>query len=153
MLLYRREGISGCCIKKCVVLNQILDFDRVVHSLKSTCFTTFYSFKSKNVFSPIFSKSDINLLRNLGRDDSVVACSPDKGRGVVILNRAEYVSKMDDILSDAAKFEKLPHADSFLTSVRLEDRINNFLRSLKDTNIISDSTYKSLYASGSSPGI
>ena len=60
---------------------------------------------------------------------------------------------MDDILSDAAKFEKLPHADSFLTSVCLEDRINNFLRSLRDTNIISDSTYKSLYASGSSPSI
>ena len=47
----------------------------------------------------------------------------------MLFNRVEYESKMDDILGDAAKLEKLPHADSFLTSVRLEDRINNFLRS------------------------
>ena len=129
------------------------NFDRIIQSIKSVCFTTFYKFKSNNVFSPIFTKADFILLKSLGRDRNIVVCPPDKGRGVVILDRSDYVSKMETILKDSTKFERLPHADSFLLSVRLEDRINKFLKTLNNANVISDATYKYLYVTGSSPGI
>ena len=32
---------------------------------------------------------------------------PDKGNGVVILNKCDYNKKMEDILSDASKFDLL----------------------------------------------
>ena len=60
---------------------------------------------------------------------------------------------MNDIVSNSTKFKKVEMQDSFLTSVRLEDRINNFLKKLTNKNIISEETYKHLYVSGSAPGI
>ena len=129
------------------------NFGRVLDNIKSVAFNIFYNFKSKDVFSPIFSKSDFKLLKNLGQDKNVVICSPDKGRGVVILDKEQYLAKMNDIVSDSTKFQKLEIQDSFLTSVRLEDRINNFLKKLTNKNIISEETYKHLYVSGSAPGI
>ena len=35
----------------------------------------------------------------------------------------------------------------------MEDKINRFLRQLKEKSIISESTYYKMYASGCSPGI
>jgi len=40
-----------------------------------------------------------NSLRN-----DIIVTKPDKGNGVAALHRTDYVSKMEDILSDASKF-------------------------------------------------
>ena len=37
--------------------------------------------------------------------------------------------------------------------MKIEDRINNFLRKLKNMSLMSDDTYKKLFSSGSGPGI
>ena len=52
----------------------------------------FYNgFRSSTVFSPIFSLSDVinivKLLKDFASDPSIVVTRPDKGRGVVILDR------------------------------------------------------------------
>ena len=60
---------------------------------------------------------------------------------------------METILIDKTKFEHISNVDPFLTTVRLEDRINNFLKQLKTKELISESIYKLLYVSGSTPGI
>ena len=54
----------------------------------------------------IFTKSDMKILENLKKDKNTIICRPDKGRGVIILNREDYVSKMDNILNDYATFQK-----------------------------------------------
>lgn len=66
----------------------------------------FYNFKSHKVFSPFISKSDYILLKNMARDEGVVICKPDKGIGIVIMNKADYLSKMEDIINDRTKFRK-----------------------------------------------
>ena len=60
---------------------------------------------------------------------------------------------METILSDKTKFEHISNVDPSLTMVRLEDRINNFLKQLKTKELICESIYKLLYVSGFAPGI
>ena len=80
----------------------------------------------------------------------MVITKPDKGKGVVILNRADYLSKTEDILSDNTKFRELT-GDWLKLILRLEDRLNRLLRAVKDK--LPDSCYEYLFASGSLPGI
>ena len=121
--------------------------------LKSIILKHFYNFKPWKVFSPIFSKSDIQILRNLSKDKSIVICRPDKGRGVVILNRHDYEDKMLQILNDQSKFEEIKEIDHLLYTLRSEDKINNKIRNLKKLKIIDDSLASTLTVSGSSPGV
>jgi len=41
---------------------------------------------------------------SLCKDNSIIVTKPDKRNGGVILNPINYVSKTEDILSDASKF-------------------------------------------------
>ena len=52
----------------------------------------------------MFSKSDVKLLKQFASDESIVVIKPDKGRGVVILDKSDYRTKVNDILSDRSKF-------------------------------------------------
>ena len=92
-------------------------------------------------------------MKTLAKNKNLVINSPDKGRGVVIMNRDDYLQKMLQILNDSSKFIKLPNLNSFLTTLRLEDLVNKFLNKLCKAGIISDEQYKKLYVSDSSPGI
>ena len=77
---------------------------------------------------------------------------PDKGNGIVLLDRNVYCNKMNEILNDRTKFK--PINDDWLKVIfKLEDRLNRFLKSIKDQGAISDTTHNELYASGSQPGI
>ena len=95
---------------------------------------------------------DIDILRKLSLDKNIVITRPDKGNGVVIMDRTDYVSKMESILSDNRKFQKVNN-DLGKTLLKLEDKYNRILRSLKADEIIDKSTYSKLYASGSQPGL
>ena len=69
------------------------------------------------------------------------------------MNRQDYVNKMYDILRDSTKFEELKHEDPFTLTIKLEDKINRTVRSLKDKNIISNEEATFLMVSGSSLGV
>ena len=77
---------------------------------------------------------------------------PDKGWDVVIVDRCVYINKMLGIISDRQKFDEIKESIHSY-STRIEDKINNFLRKLKKLMLLSDETYKSLFVSGSGPGI
>ena len=55
---------------------------------------------------------------------------PDKGCGVVILNRADYEQRVYDVINDPDKFEEI-HIDEKKLLIKLEDKLNNALRSQK----------------------
>ena len=58
---------------------------------------------------------------------------------------------MDAILGNETKFLKTGEPN-FTTIFKVEDRINRFLKQLKDNNTISESSYHSLYSTGGSYG-
>ena len=42
----------------------------------------------------------ISKLRNLSRDPNIIITKPDKGSGVVVQNKFDYIEKMNMILQD-----------------------------------------------------
>ena len=105
--------------------------------------------QSKELKDDKVNESRMKTLKDLKEDSSIHITKPDKGRGVVILDKTEYESKMNDILLDTTKF-KLLNVDIATHIVKLEDKLNRILRGIKDS--IGDFTYSDLYASGSKPG-
>ena len=54
------------------------------------------------------TKMHLDALNELKRNKDVVVCRPDKGTGIVLSDRREYVSKLISILSDQTKFTQTP---------------------------------------------
>ena len=46
-------------------------------------------------------------MNDLRKDDSIIITRPDKGNGVVIINKLDYLNKMKQLISDETKFKKL----------------------------------------------
>src|SRR5215469_12911630 len=127
------------------------DFGQFTSDLKFFVNKYFYKFKGHKVFSPVFSFSDIHILKTLRSDKSIIVSPHDKGKAVVLVNRSDYITKMTDILSDSRKFERLS-VDLYKSLLSIEDKLNNFLRKLKSKNILTE-FYDNLYVSGSQPGV
>ncbi|KAG1652534.1 hypothetical protein GQR58_026230 [Nymphon striatum] len=59
---------------------------------------------------------------------------------------------MTDIISDPSKFSPI-NEPILKFSMKIEDKINNFLRKIKNLNLIPEELYKLLFVTGSGPGI
>ena len=95
-------------------------------------------------------KLNLNVLGNLRQDKSIIVTKPDKGKGVVILNKTDYIEKTNVILEDESKFKKI-NENWFKVILRQEDKLNRLLRSIKDK--LPDTSFNFLFASGSLPGV
>ena len=93
-------------------------------------------------------KSEISSLRNLAKKTDLVIIKPDKGNGVVILDKNDYNTKSFDILSDYTKFRILNN-DTLDTN---ENKLNRILRKLLKQGHITNDLYNELFISGSRPG-
>ncbi|CAF0898827.1 unnamed protein product [Didymodactylos carnosus] len=72
---------------------------------------------------------------------------PDKGKGVVILGRKEYIDKMNQILNDTTTFSRIYHDPTIYN----EDKLIRTLLRLKEENFITDEEYKLARPTGSRP--
>ena len=119
-------------------------------SLKHLAFSSFYD--NKNNFVHNVTREEYSALKALSKDPSIVIMKPDKGNGVVLLNKDNYISKVLDILNDHTKFERILD-DPLLTTLNKEEKVNRLLRKLKAEGVIDDALYTRLFATGSRPGI
>ena len=111
----------------------------------------FHNFKPAKIFS-IFKRQDLKLLRDFSNNKDIVVFKPDKGRGIVIVDRCHYLDGVSRIIENNAKFEMIT-SEIKKFSLKIEDRINNFLLELKKCNHISNDLYGKLRVTGSGPGI
>ena len=125
-------------------------FKSLIHTYHQDC-QNYFNSESK------LSKDKLTILKNLASNKDIVVTRPDKGNGVVIMDKIDYIKKMDDILNDPSKFKLISKDVGTGTLAaeisKLEDKLNRSLRILKKDSIISESTYKSLFATGSQPGL
>ena len=126
-------------------------FSYVKSSLRQLANWYYYSHENKPGVNNL-DKDEMDALKVLSNDHSIVITKPDKGQGVVLLNKSDYVSKMLAILNDNSKFRKVT-GDIFSVILKYEDKLNRCLRKLKDLCIIDDNVFSWLYASGSKPGV
>ena len=87
------------------------------------------------------------ILKRLRNNREIVILRPDKGNGVVIMNRKDYICGTNNIINDRFKFKLLAEDP---TSLR-EGQLQRFLRKLKNEEFFNDDVYKSVYPTGSRP--
>ncbi|VDO80986.1 unnamed protein product [Schistosoma curassoni] len=87
-----------------------------------------------------------NIELQLRTNPDIVLLKPDKGSGVVIMNKCEYKSKMLSILSDESKF--IPGVE-FGGIGKLEGRVNSNLEKLLHMNVINKEEFNFLKPMGS----
>ena len=99
---------------------------------------------NQNIYNE-FSKIAKQLISN----PTLFISKPDKGNGVVLLDKDTYLDKMNDILSDKSKFLKLGPVATYDNTCKIESAIQRRLLSLKKNNKITDFDYDAIRPSGS----
>ena len=97
--------------------------------LRSLAFWSYNLYK-KSFFKPVLTEEEKSALKTLSKNKSIIITRPDKGNGVVLLDKEEYIHKVNVILSDSSKFELVDKEDIKILFT-LETKINNFLLGLK----------------------
>jgi len=118
-------------------------------TVKHLAFSSYYGFVSS---VSQYEKSLIRILKDLSSNPNLVITKPDKGNGVVLLDKQSYIDKMHTILNDRSKF-CLISEEWIKLLFRQEDRVNRFIDGLSKGGIISDEERSRLRVSGSKPGI
>ena len=118
-------------------------------NLRTIALKYYYSFKPS---ISLYHRKLISCLRDLSKKTNIVVSRPDKGNGVVILNKTDYVAKMKNILNDPVNFEKI--SDNIYKIVtKLEDKNNHLVDNLFKKKCISEDQKNKLRSTGSQPGI
>ena len=81
------------------------------------------------------NKQQLKILKTLAQRKDLIILKPDKGNGVVLWNKSDYVKKMNIILSDGTKFETV-NEDYWKLVNRLERQLNKCLLDLNHNNIL-----------------
>jgi len=134
-------------LKNCDIYNN--NFNNVTNNITTIANNSFrkLSQQRRQGFDSDVLLSPLQTLKN---DNTIVITKPDKGRGVVILNKCDYEQKLMDILSDKTKVKQITTKIS-THLLYLEDKLNRLLRTIKAS--ININTYNSLMTSGSRPGV
>ena len=109
--------------------------------LKTSFLNTFNKFSKVKV-----SNDNKKVIENLYKNDKIAILRQDKGRGVVILNKTDYISKCETFLH-GPEFEELVNDP---TST-LQTHVQKTLREMKKK--FSKAEYSRLYPSSSQPGL
>ena len=80
---------------------------------------------------------------------TVTITKPDKGSGVVILNKSDYTNKMNNILHDETKFERVGPALTCENTAAVESRLQKRLLELFKAKRIPEEVYRSIRPTGS----
>ena len=88
-------------------------------------------------------------IKSLRRNEKILITRPDKGSGVVILNKNDYITKMGNILNDASKFECLGPAATADRTSTIETKLQNRLRELLNSEQLPKQVYDEVRPTGS----
>ena len=95
-----------------------------------------------------------SILKKLKNKKDIIITRPDKGNGVVIMNRSDYHHKILRIINDTTKFakrERLCGKTKKDITVFREGQLQTFLYSLKKNDLIEDNVYERIRPKGSHP--
>ena len=118
-----------------ILSNEDLDF--VKTKSKQTALSSFRQY-NKNP-RQYLSKEELTALTNLSKIKDIVIQKSDKGNSVVVVDKDTYIKRMENLLSDQRKFEKVTlKNDAFLNFVvNQEKRIDTIFKKLVDFNSMS----------------
>ena len=68
----------------------------------------------------------LNTINYIKKNNEIEIAKPDRGSGIVILDKKEYLDKMNEILNDSTKFVKLGQTSEFNNFNKTEKSIIDF---------------------------
>ena len=95
------------------------------------------------------SQNCLQAIESLRSNKHIFITKPDKGFGVVILNRSEYDQKMVAILSDVTKFECLGPVNQFDSTVQNKTKLQRRLLQLVKSDDLPKTVYEVIRPTGS----
>jgi hypothetical protein len=138
--------------KETIATNSGYDKDFIKTRIKDIVLT---GYKTYIPPKSIFSNDELKTIKSLQNDKDIHLIKPDKGNGIVIINRSDYKSRMFDILKDNTKFEqlKMQKSNIYKETVKREDKVCKLLNELKNEELISEQQHDELMPIGSRQGI
>jgi len=133
-------------IKNCEIYKE--RWNHITNNISTVAHDTYKKFKH-HIKSNHDPHPFLTPLQTLKDDKNIIITKPDKGRGVVILNKDDYHNKLKTIVNDTSKFKPIM-SDTATHLLKLEDKLNRLLRSIRTS--IGEITYNLLTTSGSKPG-
>ena len=107
---------------------------KIKNALRSYTFNLI-DIDEKNIFK---DASKVKIIKHLGK--TLVIMKPDKGNGIVLLNKEDYTNSMENLFSNKTKFKELV---SDPTISRLSS-LQSYLQKLKNNNEITEAEYKAM---------
>ncbi|BHF79088.1 hypothetical protein SprV_0602220500 [Sparganum proliferum] len=84
----------------------------------------------------------LDSLRKLRENENILLTRPDKGSRIVLMDKTDYVEKLEEILSDRTKFSK-SEKDRDRTET-IEKQLTNVLKDLHKEGVLSDKEFEGL---------
>ena len=92
----------------------------------------------------LLNKQHFETIRDLKKNKDLVITRPDKGNGVVLMSRTDYVKKMKAILSDKTKFVEIGDAKDHDKTLQHECSLQAFLLRAKNSGDLSKAVYEQI---------
>ena len=94
-------------------------------------------------------------MQNLHKNINIVIQKSDKSNSAVVVDKADYLDKMEELLNDTRKLGRnnIKNDEILNVAVMQEKRFENILKKFVTTNSASDETGRSLKPIGTRPGI
>ena len=97
----------------------------------------------------LMTKECFQAIKSLRKNEEILITKPDKGAGVVILNKNDYNDKIKTIRNDTTKFFDLGPVTNKDNTAKIESRIQRRLLQLRKEYLISKQVYKAIRPTGS----
>ena len=98
------------------------------NKLRDCAFLSLYNFNSSRHNLNNMPPEELQALQNLAKNKDIVVMRPDKGTGVVIMDKSDYVNKVEQIILDETKFKVHKNQDLYKISRSIERKVRDFLR-------------------------
>ena len=95
--------------------------------------------KTKNDLTALDNDETL-ALKKLKADDSIVISKPDNGQGVIILDKVDYLTKLEVLVTDRFVFKPVEENDNIQNLAKFQ----NFLYHLKRRNSLSKEVYQNI---------
>ena len=80
------------------------------------------------------SKQETQALQNIAKNKDIICLPPDKGKGVVVLDKQVYIEKVNTMLSDEVTYERLPSDPTHKFKRKLVSILTRLLQDKKITD-------------------
>ena len=141
-------------LSKIDITNEQLIFAK--NEVRNLALSSFKFYNKKDHKYENLTKDEYDAFLELTQLDNIVIQKADKGNVVVLINKTDYITKMEDILNDESKFRKINFQKTFKEVNYLVDKeteINKFLNLQCDKGVFTKDEVGRLKPHGSQPGV